>query len=326
MEVPNELSISWHSYPSIHNLGHRYVKDLLTVPVNVEEKVDGSQFSFGIFPETADLYPAYGGLRVRSKGSELHVGAPETMFIQAVDAVKAIAPLLHPGWTYRGEYLRKPKHNTLPYDRIPRSHVILFDINDGHESYLPYEQKAEEAERLGMDVVPLLFTGMLTEIGTIRGLLDRQSILGGAKIEGVVIKPRGYDMWGQDKKVLMGKFVSEAFKESHGAEWKKTNPTRGDVIYELAGAYKSPARWEKAIQHLREAGKLTESLVDIGTLMREVPADIEKECVDEIKEALFKWAWPQIRRASTAGLPEWYKERLLAMQFEKEREDAVGTD
>jgi len=60
--------------------------------------------------------------------------------------------------------------------------------------------------------------------------------------------------------------------------------------------------------------------------MREVPADIEKECVDEIKEALFKWAWPQIRRASTAGLPEWYKERLLAMQFEKEREDAVGTD
>lgn len=28
---------SWHSYPSIYALGHRYITDLLTVPVIVEE-------------------------------------------------------------------------------------------------------------------------------------------------------------------------------------------------------------------------------------------------------------------------------------------------
>lgn len=31
---------SWHSYPSIYNLGHKAIESLLTVPVLVEEKVD----------------------------------------------------------------------------------------------------------------------------------------------------------------------------------------------------------------------------------------------------------------------------------------------
>jgi hypothetical protein len=52
---------SWHSYPSIYNLGHRALQDLLTVSVNVEEKVDGSQFSFGITEE--------GEIKLRSKGA-----------------------------------------------------------------------------------------------------------------------------------------------------------------------------------------------------------------------------------------------------------------
>ncbi len=34
---------SWHSYPQIFVLGHRYIKDLLTLSVLAEEKVDGNQ-------------------------------------------------------------------------------------------------------------------------------------------------------------------------------------------------------------------------------------------------------------------------------------------
>jgi len=41
MNTDNHLG----SYPSIYNLGHRYLGDLLDGPVVVEEKVDGSQFS-----------------------------------------------------------------------------------------------------------------------------------------------------------------------------------------------------------------------------------------------------------------------------------------
>src|SRR5690242_11376793 len=102
---------SWHSYPSIFALGHRYVADLLTVPVLVEEKIDGSQFSFGI--------STVGELAIRSKGAQMHIDAPEKMFQKAADTVKELKDVLTPGWTYRAEYLAKPKHNTLAYDRVP---------------------------------------------------------------------------------------------------------------------------------------------------------------------------------------------------------------
>lgn len=120
----------------------------------------------------------------------------------------------------------------------------------------------------------------------------------------------------------MGKFVSESFKEIHAGEWRKENPTPSDIVDQIAADLKTPARWNKAIQHLAETGKLEGSPRDIGALIKEVPADIEKECVDEIKERLFRFAWPHIRRRVTAGLPEWYKDQLLRRQFESGEDSA----
>jgi hypothetical protein len=85
-------------------LGHRQISELFLDEVQIEEKVDGSQFSFGIFN---------GELKARSKGAELIIDAPEQMFSKAIVTVKELAPILHDGWTYRGEYLQKPKHNAL---------------------------------------------------------------------------------------------------------------------------------------------------------------------------------------------------------------------
>jgi hypothetical protein len=306
---------SWHTYPSIFSLGHRAIADLLTVPVNVEEKVDGSQFSFGV-DETGEIH-------VRSKGALIEPDAPEKMFTQAVETAKRLAPMLVPGWTYRAEYLKSPKHNTLAYDRIPAQHIIIFDINRGHEDYLTYEEKASEAARLGLEVVPLIYSGMVSGLEQFRSFLDRTSILGGRKIEGVVIKPIGYSLLGADKKVLMGKFVSEAFKEIHGGEWKKANPTSNDIIKLLANEYKTPARWNKGVQHMAERGQITDSPKDIGGLIKEVQADVLKECEEEIKAKLFKWAWPNLSRKVIAGLPEFYKEQLLKKQLGIEDEVAV---
>lgn len=197
---------------------------------------------------------------------------------------------------------------------------MIFDINDGHESYLSYEDKAKEADRLGLECVRLLFTGMVESAEQLRSFLDLESALGGQKIEGVVVKPRDYGLFGEDKKVLMGKFVSEAFKEIHGAEWKKENPTAGDIMEQIALELRTPARWNKALQHLRESGMIEGSPRDIGPLMKEVPLDIEKECAEEIKDRLYRYAWPHIRRKVTQGLPEWYKGELLKLQFEAKEE------
>lgn len=298
---------SWHSYPSIYNLGHKAIEELLTVPVNVEEKVDGSQFSFGLDTE---------GIRVRSRGAEMLPDAPEKMFQKAVDTVKELTPLLRPGWTYRAEYLMKPQHNTLVYSRTPAKYLIVFDINPGHEAYLTYEEKKAEAERLGLEVVPLIFSGMLDSLEKFRSFLETESVLGGQKIEGVVVKPLGYTLFGRDKKCLMGKFVSEAFKESHSLAWKESNPNQGDILLKLGDSFNSQARWMKAIQHLKEQGKIEDSPRDIGMLIKEIPNDVEKECAEVIKEKLYEWAWPHIRRMVTRGFPEWYKEQLVKKQFD----------
>lgn len=295
---------SWHSYGSIYNLGHRAVQTLFAGPVLIEEKVDGSQFSFGVFN---------GELRCRSKGQELNIDAPEKMFTRGVEHVKSIAHMLHDGWTYRGEYLQSPKHNTLTYNRTPSGYVVIFDIATGEETYLDYKAKQDECVRIGLEIVPCIYDGIVGDSSGIKTLLDRESFLGGPKIEGIVIK--NYAQFGPDKKTLMGKHVSESFREAHGVNWKASNPQGKDIIQSIIDAYKTEARWVKAIGHLRDNGQLDNSPKDIGALLREVQIDVTKECEDEIKRVLYKWAKDQIMRGIVNGLPEWYKNRLMEGQF-----------
>lgn len=297
--------MNYHSYPSIYNVGHRLVKDIFTEPVLIEEKIDGSQFSFGVLG---------GQLVCASKRKQLILDAPDKLFTKAVDTAIRLAPQLHPDWIYRGEYLQKPKHNALAYGRVPLQHVMIYDIAQGEEDYLDQEAKLVETQRLGLECVPQLAFGEVTTADHLRGLLDKESVLGGAKIEGFVIK--NYHLFGPDKKILMAKFVSEEFKEKHAVAWKMSNPHAGDVVFLLTSALRTEARWRKAIQHLRDDGRLTDSPKDIGALILEIKSDIEKECEVEIKDALYKWALPKVLRGVTVGFPEFYKQMLLNQQFE----------
>jgi hypothetical protein len=301
------------SYPKVWNLGHPYVKELFVGPVVIQEKIDGSQFSFGI---------VNGRLEFRSHRAEIDREAPG-MFALGVEAIMLLSGSLHPGWIYRGEFLAKPKHNGLTYDRVPAKHVILYDITTGVETYLEPAALHREAARLGLECVPLLDhlpDGVLTAEGLTR-LLDTTSILGGAKIEGIVIK--NYHRFSeQDGKALFGKYVSPAFREIQKGEWKANNPTRGDIITDLVLKLTTEARWAKAVQRRLEANELAFAPQDIGPLLKLVQKDVEDECILEIQDALFQWAWPQIRRKVTAGLPAWYKQLLLLRQFEAAPTDA----
>ena len=304
-ELNKSMGTSWHTYPKIYNVGSVELNGFFDDVVSVEEKVDGSQFSFGVFN---------GQIKVRSKGKELILDNPEKLFTQAVETVKRLSSTLVDGWTYRAEFLAKPKHNALAYDRIPSSHLIIFDINTQEECYLSYEEKKAEAERLGLEIVPLLYQGSITTPEQFMQLLQNVSVLGGQKIEGVVCK--NYNKFGRDKKVLMAKFVSEAFKEVHKSEWKVSNPGNADILEIIKTKYTSQARWNKAIQHLKEAGNYTNSPADIGNLIKEVQEDIQKECKEDIKEELWRWAKDKILRGVVKGLPEYIKEQLVKTQFE----------
>lgn len=296
------------SYSSPYAVGHRAVAGLFDGPVLVQEKIDGSQFSFrAVLNELGERE-----VRCRSKGAQLFVDEPDKMFARGVESVLLKKNELNPDFIYRGEYLQKAKHNVLAYDRVPTGHVILFDIEDaskGEGFFLSAAELKAEAERLGFEAVPVIYEGLVASTGQIRAMLDRVSVLGGQQIEGVVIK--NYAQFTPDKKVAMAKFVSEKFKEVHGGEWRAANPTRGDVVDLIVEAHRTPARFSKAVQHLREAGRITDTPKDIGPLAKEVQADVLRECKDGICDALFAHFWPEIQRRIIHGLPEWYKNELM---------------
>lgn len=303
----NEKSI--HSYPSVFAIGHPSVEELFLDEVVVEEKVDGSQFSFGYID---------GEVHMRSKGAEIFAANPEKMFGPAVDYVMSIEGLIkgRAGDIFRCEYLGKPKHNTIAYDRIPENHLMLFDVEISPNRFLDDGIKRVVAEELGIEPIPHLATTTVTSSEQVVEFLERESVLGGSRVEGVVVK--NYSRFGRDKKILIGKYVSEAFKEKHAREWKGANPQGKDIIAQLTEQYRTQARWRKAIQHLRDEGELEHSPRDIGKLLKEISTDTHEDSHEEIKEALFKWAWPKISRGLNAGFPEFYKAELMAGQFGEE--------
>jgi hypothetical protein len=294
-------------YSKIYNLGHRALADFFDgLAIEVTEKVDGSQFSFAMIE---------GELHFRSRNKAIDASNPG-MFEFGVRSIAERASGLQEGWIYRGEYLSKPKHNTMAYDRTPAGHVVLFGIDVGDQHYLDYTVLQDEAERLGLEAVPHLGYVHKPSMEWLDQALETESFLGGQKVEGIVLK--NYRMYDQDKKTLMAKFVSEAFKEKHGKEWKKANPSQGDVLEVLGESLRSEARWEKAVQRLRDDGVLTDTPADIGLLFKTVQQDIVEEEIDHIKETLFKWGWKKISKKTTLGLAEWYKRRLAEAQFDGE--------
>jgi hypothetical protein len=292
------------SYGKIWAIGHSGCRGIFDDPVLIEEKVDGSQLSFGVFG---------GELKMRSKGAELVIDAPDKMFSVAVERVQSVAHLLRDGWTYRGEYLQKPKHNTLVYDRTPKNNIVIFDIDRGGFDYANGTDRAEEADRIGFDSIPLFDVCRIQSKDNVSALLEKTSFLGGQTIEGVVFKSR--TRFGPDSRPLMAKFVSERFKEMNGANWKDQKTSSKSIIQLMIERYKTQPRWEKAIVHLRERGAIENSPRDIGNLIKEIQSDFREECLEDLKEQLLKWALADVTRGIVAGLPEWYKDRLLESAF-----------
>ncbi len=163
---------------------------------------------------------------------------------------------------------------------------------------------------LGLESVPVLWQGG----GKDFQLFDPENLpiscLGGATIEGYVIK--NYSKVDQitGRTPLMAKWVRPEFKElNHGASPARKVPGV-EITQTIARQVCTPARWEKAVNALRDSGRLTGDERDIGPLIRQVQDDVFGEEEDLIKDMLYAWAKKSIARQVINGLPEWYKGRL----------------
>jgi hypothetical protein len=292
------------AFPKIFALGTDYIRDIFRTRVEITEKVDGSQFAFGVFG---------GEFFMRSKGAQIFPETPEKMFLAAVNYVASIQHRLPEGILFYCEYLKSPSHNTLKYNRIPRNHLMLFGamLYPEERFVSDFDSLVHYAEDLGVEVVPLIYSGDVSGPEFIRGLLERESVLGGSKIEGVVVKnyTEKFLLGGQPMPLMAGKYVSEAFKEVHQG-WNKEHTSKGKW-QTFVDSFHTEARWVKAVQHLEERGELTNAPQDIGKLIKEVAIDIAAEEMEAIKKFLWKEFGQEVIRAATRGLPEWYKQRLL---------------
>lgn len=308
------------SYQKIFALGNKQIADLLNGNVEVTEKIDGSAISFGVVD---------GELRMRSKNCELDLFDPNPLFANAVSYITRMFEEGKLGGAYPdeevvyyAEWLQKPKHNSLTYERTPLNGLALYGcvVN---QSYVEYDILAEMAEYIGIDAVPLIYSGKIDSKDQVLAMLERESYLGsspGQHIEGVVIKRFGmeYEYMGKFHEVMAGKYVSEKFKEVHNKNWKSENTGKGK-LQTLMDSYRTDARWYKAIQHLRDEGVIPDddrSPKDIGALIRAIREDILEEEVDNIKDRLFNIFKGDILRNATKGFPEWYKKEILGEAFD----------
>ena len=261
-----------------------------------------SQFAFGKIK---------GELFIRSKGTQLFIENPEKMFLKGIDYVAKIQDIIPDNMIFYCEYLNKPKHNTLVYDRVPKNHLMLFGVMDTSHKFDTDLKKYSDL--LDIEPVPIIYSGKISNVLELNAMLERESVLGKAKIEGIVVKNyhRQFLLGGQPMPLMAGKFVSEQFKEVHRERWglEEKSKSRMEIFFE---SFRTEARWDKAVQHLSEKGKLKNEPSDIGNLMKEISEDIEAEEKEAIKEFLWNEFSKDLKRKATAGVAEWYKQKLLS--------------
>lgn len=279
------------SYNKIQTVGHRDLQQLFDGDVVIQEKIDGSQFSAMVDED--------GKLHCASKSSALSLINPQKLFAPAIAHMQSVQSKLEPGLIYRCEAMNRPKHNVLAYERVPRGYLVLYDVTLLHWIGPVDFELRDFADKLEIEPVQVLHRGTVSE-ADLPGFLAEKPQLGGAMIEGMVIK--------NFARALRGKYVASRFQEiMHG---RPARAPRIGIVQQLGAKYCSEARWEKAVSHLRDEGRLTDSVVDIGPLIKEVQRDVESECKEEILTALWEHVAKDLRNGWISGFPDWYKRRV----------------
>jgi uncharacterized membrane-anchored protein YjiN (DUF445 family) len=114
------------------------------------------------------------------------------------------------------------------------------------------------------------------------------------------------------KRPVLVKVVRPEFREKNNKAQKEFKKAQSvdQLIADVVEQYRTEARWDKARQHLRDAGQLENHMRDIPKLIAEIVRDVVNEEEDAIRDTLWEAARKQIARRVAAGLPEWYKTQL----------------
>ena len=298
---------SMRHYTKVLHLGDPLLQELFNGQIQIQEKVDGSQFR--IYKDKE------GNLHFGSHRVDFNESNTDKMFHKIIDNCNKELINCPNDTMIFGEYLQSTRHNTLHYEREPKNNLVIFDIFQ-NDKWLDYDELRKFCEDYNFDCVPTFYRGEgnIVTKELMDKLIHTISFLGGTEVEGIVIKnhSKTYPVEYLLGMPIMGKYVREEFKEKNNAVWKEIKKSPVDKIKEM---YAVEARWVKAVNRLKEEDKLTNTPKDLSILIPEVSRDIEEEDKEIIKNLLFNGYIKELKSAWTRGFPEWYKKRLLDEQM-----------
>lgn len=290
-----------NSYPKLLSIDKEFSSIIFddSSSIIAQEKIDGSQISFSLSKD--------GELSVRSKNIDMRQGI-DKMFNLAIEQIEKRKHLLRPGFIYRGEYLKSPRHNIINYGNVPKDNIIIFDVQNAKGEYLHYRLAIDHAEKINFWFVRTFNLGAIS-LEQAKEFDMKSSSLGDVVPEGIVFKREFNDVFNPaDGKPLIIKKLREEIKEINFNRNKGNK--RDDILEKIEEMYKTKPRWEKAISHLRDDGELDYKMTDIPRLLSEIKNDVFEECEEEIKSILLDFFRFKIERSLTKGFPEFYKEYL----------------
>ena len=268
--------------------------------VIVQEKIDGSQYKVRI-----------------DQNQKVTIGSKNVDDIKCGMIKEAIekSNLRGNGFdlTIYGEFLSKPKHNVLHYERVPKNNFIVFDIYDHYYNcYLKQSviKHVLNSYNLDFEVVPTYYEGSHADIKP-EDYMSKKSILGKSEIEGIVIK--SYEQLHDDKRFpalkgmfMMKKIVSDNFREVK----QRPKNKQMDSIYDVFDEYRTTGRWNKIIQQGKEQGLLKNYMGDMPILIGLLVKDVGTEDKETIKEKLWEHAVKKMSKKLSEGLPQYYEKYL----------------
>ncbi len=282
----------------------------------IEEKVDGSQLSL--------LIDESGNINFYNKNKT--VSKNNSAFEKAILMLSYKyngKNILNPNYIYHGESICRIKHNVIAYSRTPINYFIIYDIYDiTTNKYVSLEMKKTETERIGLEMVSILYYNSDPEINPYTmctKLIEQiesgelQSCLGGT-LEGIVLKHHEFNQNNKTSATKL-KYVTDKFKERHVTKQPKVELSADDFLNSLGNSFCTEGRFHKAYQHLVESGKITEGNVkrnDLDKIIGELNVDFDKEYQEEIMLLLWVEFGPLIKKLARNNVGTWFTDKFLS--------------
>lgn len=196
--------------------------------------------------------------------------------------------------------------------RTPKYYFILYDITDQVTGlFLNRTEMEVEAERVGLEVVPVLAKGnsgsSFDEATKLIALIEAgelKSYLGG-KPEGVVLKYQN----APDAQNRSYKLVSKEYQESKSLDSLRTSSDPAAFLKQLGGMFAQQARYHKALQHMREANQLQSKEADKQNYIAELDSDFDKEYKKLVEKLLWVEFSSTIKKYAREGSMNYYEEQ-----------------